>query len=53
MQQIIDLCNELHDGVFDAIVDHLDEMASASLAHPGHTGRAIMGNGGGGFQQWL
>merc|ERR1719435_797027 len=34
LHEVISLANELHVSVLDAVVDHLDEVTTAALAHP-------------------
>src|SRR5690606_837563 len=44
-QQVVGLGDELHVGIFDAVVHHLDEMSGAVGADVGAAGRAVGGFG--------
>ena len=40
--RLVGLADELHVAVFDAVVDHLDEVARAAVADPVATGHAVV-----------
>ena len=46
-QHAVDFGDHLHVGIFDAVVDHFDEMASAITADPGAAGIALEFGGDG------
>ncbi len=50
MKDIVDLGDQLHVAVFDAVVHHLDVMTGAARSHVGHAGLAVLGFGGDGLQ---
>ena len=51
--QVVGFGDELHVAVFDAIVDHFDEVAGAVLAHPVAAGGAVVHFGGDGLEDGL
>src|SRR5690606_38102537 len=48
--EVVCFGDELHVGVLDAVVDHLDEVAGAVGADVGDAGFAVVGDGGDGAQ---
>ena len=53
LHQLISFANQLHIAVFDAIVDHLHEMARSVLAHPVTAGSPILHLGANGLEDRL
>jgi hypothetical protein len=51
MEQVVDLSDQLHVSIFNAVMYHLDIMTRAALANPGDARRAIFGLRFNGFQQ--
>ena len=53
LHQVVGFADQLHVAVFDAVVDHLDEVARSIIANPVAAGRAVVYLGGDGLEDRL